>query len=364
MATALDSMWNTVKSWATKNAEQYVGEFIPPERTDLKDPPTAMVPMRDYFRLWLSDMFLARSRSWFVNEYPAVHSSVSLKFGPDIVKISHVTEAGTAVGRGANLDYALTDLLPFNGGTVEIQSGLIALKGMNYAAETIGILKDFSGLIGAPLGSALTIAEKVSGGVQKIAAGSEVALAFHRQFRSGSTGPQAGTDAANVLRPGYIAVVLATHKQIEPSRLTVKGSRLHYAEREGAAPKPLEGYDYMLFYVEGKAERDNWRMPNIEQPLNQAIEATLRGQTKEAEEFMTAAKVVIWQSPDLAVQDRRRVAEAIDAELAAIGGNVKRGAAPGDLRSLNDIMKTRAKSVDRALADPPLTLMEVLGQQT
>jgi hypothetical protein len=356
VGNALEAMWDHIQSWANANAEQYIAAQIPTERTDATGPDTALVPMRDYFRLWLADMFLSKSRKWFTTEYPAVHSSVSLKFGPAPVKISHVTGAPEGASRGVKVDYALTDLLPFNGGTVEIQCGLIALKGVNYAAETIGILKDFSGLVGAPLTPALTIAEKVSNGMQKLSAGSDVALGFHKQFRA-----DGGRGGGNVLRPGYTAVILATPSQVDVSRLSVKGSRLHYAEKPGAPPMPLVGYDYMLFFIESRPDRDNWRMPNIEEPLNQAIQATIAGKADEADGFKKAALMVVWQSPDLAVQDRRRVADAIEAELKEIAGP-RRGATAAGPRTLDEIMEARAMPIARALSQPPLTLAEILGE--
>ena len=144
-------------------------------------------------RLWLTDMFLAKSRNWFVDRYPAVHTSIGLKFGNDTVKISHVTDGPGQVGRGNFVDYALTDLIPFSGGLVEIQSGLIALKGTNYIKESIGILKDFSSLVTAPLGQTLDVAEKVSSGMQSLFGGGAgaVSLAFHKQYVAAGGGAAA-----------------------------------------------------------------------------------------------------------------------------------------------------------------------------
>ena len=135
-------------------------------------------------RLWLADMFLSKSRTWFVDQYPAVHTSVALKFGTEAIKISHVTNGSDKIGRGALIDYALTDLVPFSGGTVEVQSALIALKGTNYLKESIGILKDFSSLVAAPLNQTIDIAEKVSSGLQNLFTGGngDIALAFHKQY--------------------------------------------------------------------------------------------------------------------------------------------------------------------------------------
>lgn len=333
---AIDAIWNTIKGWATKNAKQYVCELIPRERTDMTGPDDPLVPYKGYMRLWIADMYLAKDRQWFRDQFPAVHTSVGLKFGKDPVKISHVTDGIGQVGPGWQGDYALTDLIPFGGGTVEIQSALLALKGTNYLKESIGILKDFSGLIAAPLNQTLDIAEKVSSNMQSLLTGGEnaISVGFHQQFVA------PGGGAGNVIKPGYIALVAATEQEIDKTNLSVKGSRLHY-RKNGGLPAPLEGYDYLLLRIETRTERDNWRMPNIEEPLNQAIQATLEGDAEKAKQYKTAALLVIWQSPDLAVGDRRRVADAIEAELAELGGQ-GRGAVGEEIRSLAEIVQARA----------------------
>lgn len=353
MGNAVADLWAMVRGWANQNASQYIALNIPRERTDLTGPDVALVPQRDYLRLWLADMFLSTARNWFINTYPAVHTAIELKFGTEPIKITHVTDGSGQVGRGSYGSYALTDLMPFNGGTVTIQSALIALKGTNYVREAIGILKDFSGLVAAPIGQSLTIADKVATGMQNLfqkGAGG-VVLGFHRQYAA------AGGGGGAVLQPGYFAVVLATNRDINPDGLSVKDSRLHYS-KNGGTPQPLEGYDYMLFRIEGRSERDNWRMANIEEPLNQAIQATIRGDEEGAKGCVTAALLVVWQSPDLAVRDRRRVADAIKAELEEVAGK-PHGAVPEEVLSLNQIMEKHAKPV--AEGEPELTLAEILG---
>ena len=116
----------------------------------------------------------------------------------------------------------------------------------------------------------------------------------------------------------------------------------------------------MLLRIEGRSERDNWRMPNIEEPFNQAIKSTVEGDEEKAKQYLTAALAVIWQSPDLAVYDRRRVADAIKAELADIAGQ-PRGAVPAALRSLNDIVKSRVSPTE-ARKRGPLTFAEIVSQ--
>jgi hypothetical protein len=209
-------------------------------------------------------------------------------------------------------------------------------------------------LVAAPLGQTLDIAEKVSSGMQTLFGGGagDVSLAFHKQFTS------AGGGGGNELRPGYIALIRAKTNEIDASKLSVKGSKLLYPWRN-KGPEPLEGYDYMLLRIEGRSERDNWRLPNIEEPLNQAIKWTLEGDEAKASQYRTAALAVIWQSPDLAVADRRRVADAIKAELADIADQTRNVVAV-ERRSLKDIVLSRS-TLAEARKRGPLDFFEVIN---
>lgn len=78
--------------------------------------------------------------------------------------------------------------------------------------------------------------------------------------------------------------------------------------------------------------------------------------SKGAKGCLTTALLVVWQSPDLAVKDRRRVAEAIKAELEEVAGK-PHGAIPEEVLSLGQIMEKYGKLVGEG--EPELTLAEI-----
>jgi hypothetical protein len=254
------------------------------------------------------------------------------------------------------LNYPLTELLPFRGGTVEVEAALLALPGTNYLAATVKMLQDVSSLIAPPLGEVLNLAEKVSTGMEEIvgAANGQVHLPFHQTFVS------AGGGGSHDLKPGYLAVILATAAQVSADRLSVKEDRLYYAAKPGDAPAPFQGYDYMLFRVEGRQERDDFRLRNIQEPLDKAVELLLQGKTAESDAYKLVALAAAYQSPDLAVSDRRRVVQAIKDELAEVQ-RAGLGAVGAERPDLNSVMQTRAKPVQWAAALPEITAEEVFG---
>jgi hypothetical protein len=143
-------------------------------------------------------------------------------------------------------------------------------------------------------------------------------------------------------------------------RLSVKEDRLYYSIKPSSQPVPFTGYDYMLFRVEGRNQRDDWRLKNIQEPLDKAIEATLQGESEKAGAYRTVALTAALQSPDLAVYDRRRVAQAIKEELVAIGSEGL-GAVGDEIRDLNSIVEARAISMDQAAARGEMSFEELFA---
>jgi hypothetical protein len=340
-----------IESWVKTKSDHYVYAAIP------ADGATALVPMKSYFRIFIADMFLAESSKWFTDWYPSVTGTVKLKYANQEISLNAITEAPkSAVSKGVKLNYRLMDLTPFNGGLVEIGAALLAVPGNNLLSAAVATLSDFSSLIAAPLGPAIPIAQKVQAGIQKFLDDSHggVHLGLHQTFTS------AGGDGANPLVPGYLAVVLAPTNKFAKERLSVKDDQLVYAARAGAEAQPLTGYDYMLLRVEGRTERDDWRLKDISDPLGKAVEALLKGDDKEAEAFRVTAITAAWQSDDLAVGDRRRVVQAIKAELDAVAKE-GRQAVGDEVRSLADIVKVHAISAELANRLMPITLEEALS---
>jgi hypothetical protein len=168
-------------------------------------------------------------------------------------------------------------------------------------------LSTLSALIRPPLACRLADAEVLAAGVQRLVevGDATVDLGFVRTVGSSS-------DATGI-RPGYVAVVRADSAEIQAAAPSVVNNRLTFL-RDGQAI-PLSGRDYMLLRVEGRRERDDWKFPDIQDLLNDAVEAAARGEQEAFDAFKRVLLTKVLQSPDLTVADRRRVALAIKQEL-------------------------------------------------
>jgi hypothetical protein len=242
------------------------------------------------------------------------------------------------LNRGVLRNYPLTQLVPYNGGVVELEAALVAMQGTSLIDAGIKVLKDFSDLIAPPLTQALGIAQKVASGIENLlgATNGTVHLGMHQAFASQGGG-------GNEFRSGYVAVILATATQVTKEELSVKEGQLHYRGN------PLEGYDYLLLRIEGRKERDDWRMKNIEEAISKAAEALIQGEKEKADAYKKIALTAAFTSPDLVVNDRRRVVQAIKEELKMIEQSGQ-AAVPTESRNLNDIMVARAITIEDAKA--------------
>src|SRR4051794_25663495 len=113
------SLWQTIKSWVNSNNQQLTRTFIDDDGGEIR-------PHEDYFRIVLADMYLAKDRQWFRDHYPAVVASVKLNYaGRDNQEFTRLAQPSLdARGPGAFTNYTLTPLLPFRGGSVEVEGGL------------------------------------------------------------------------------------------------------------------------------------------------------------------------------------------------------------------------------------------------
>jgi hypothetical protein len=230
--------------------------------------------------------------------------------------------------------------MPFNGGDVEIAAGLLALKGASDLRFAVNLLASFSSLVAPPLGQAIAIADKVTGGIETLIQNTngEIHLPFHQIFTS------RGGGGSNDLRPGYYAVLLADTHTFKPEQLSIRADRLE------SGGKPLIGVDHMVFRIEGRAERDDWRFAAIAEPLKEAKAAIVRRDDARATTMLNEAILAAYNSPDLAEADRMRVITAIKADFEKARAVGYGAVAAGDQASdLNAIMQSEAISREEAL---------------
>jgi hypothetical protein len=347
VANPITSLWTMIRDWAVQPTQAY--QLVPFYGPDT--PP--LIPNASYFRLWLKGMNLTHSRRWFTDTYPAVQSSVRLAFDKraDQTFTRVVGPSKEVLGPGVWQNYVLSELLPFNGGTVEIEAGLFALRGENHLLSTIGILADFSRLVTTPLTDSLGVIEKLAAGMESVLRSTQsgIHLAFHQGLHAGAA------DDDNALRPGFFAVLLATEQQIRRTGLSIWDGRLCYSPTPGAPASPLTTVDHMLFEIEGRPDRDNYRqLPDLLEPLDAFKEAIIRNDQQAEGAAKVRLLLALEKVPDLAQNDRPRIRDAFNKELKDLRNNVKLfGAAGGPAKTLDTIIAKWADPIENYVGSAP-----------
>src|SRR5262249_28357584 len=149
------------------------------------------------------------------------------------------------LAQGAKLNYQLTDLIPYAGGVVEVEAALVAWRQTSRVGAALDVLQAISALPIPALAPWLTIAGQVTSAARTLVqqADGAVHLDLHQSFAASgdSEPPQPGS----VLRPGYLAALLADEDEVPPQTLRVVDNRLHQVGADGHVAH-LRGWDYLL----------------------------------------------------------------------------------------------------------------------
>jgi len=334
-------MWKRVAGWFVENAEHVTVRFLPDDGVPVQ-------PYAGYLRLWLTEGFLRRQRSWGSDRFPVLHGGASLAF------LGATPTAFTTFGRppaswsspGARLDFPITPLLPFNGGTVEIEAAVYETRIDGPLSVAVDVLAGVATLIGPPLATAAIVAGKIADGLDTVVSGTggQPVLALHATMVAPGGG---GT----VLRPGHLVVLSVPEVKLPGAPMILDG-RLHL-RRDGADTLP-EDVDYLVLRVECRTERDDWRFPELDAVIRAAGEALIHHHRDTYEDLRTDAIARAWTSADLTVSDRRRVALLVADELDAMG---KLGIVPGPDRALHEVAAANLAHPD----DPRLQGLTLKG---
>jgi hypothetical protein len=338
--SAVGRLWTRVRRQVDADAGHLHRLFFP------QDEAVTMTPNDSYLRVWLSELFLAKEVAWGAERLPAVQASVRLVFGaPAPRTFVTLVQPPVTTGHGVFEDYQLTELLPYAGRAVELQVALYGILGKNNLGTAIDVLSGFASLVTPPLSTALSIAEMVATGAEKIIEANASAPLLCLQ----GTLAAPGGGLANELTPGWLAIVRATEDELPARELHMADGRLC---RNGVR---LTGFDYLVLRVEGRRERDDWRTPDLDRAISGAAYAKDVGSLDEYERLRADALSRVYFSPDLTPAQRRQVAQAVKEEL----GSAEPGAAAAGELTVAAIVARRGLPSRGAVRH--LTLSELLS---
>lgn len=262
---------------------------------------------KSYIQVWLSAAYLRDARVLFKDLYPATESTVSFRFGDGASEESYPKLSASdpdKLGPGVQLNYELSPLVPYRGGTVALETRIVGIVKKDYYATTLKILQDLNDLVSGPVGTALKAVDILSRGIQALwgVADGEVRLVFQTVLKDVDLGA------------GYLAVIKApegTFKQKDKD-FSVQDGRLYY--KNANVDAIFEGYDYLLLRIDVCSELRGWRA-YVEQPFQDAQEAMLTGTPEEKRVKRQALALAIYKERRFAEDEKGLIFEKAKAAL-------------------------------------------------
>lgn len=337
MAGFANLVGNRVKSWFSAEAEHVTVRFFPEPDAE------PLVSGDGYLRLWLSEGFLATAVSWGNQHFPALHGGATLTFARQLTPFTRFTKPATPLtAPGAYLEYPMTTLLPFAGGTVEVEAALYQVSVAGPLAAAVEIGGRIASLIGPPLSIAATVADKISDGLDAVlsAQNEQPVLGLHHTLISAGGGGE-------TLRPGHLVLVNAPPEAV-PAGLRVEDNRLR--TDRGL----LTGFDYLVLRIECRAEHDELQLPHLGEILRRATEEWLSGHEDRFTQIRAQAITDAIGMPDLIDRDRFRVAKYVAMQIDKVK---ELGAVPEVEASFDSI---RPNQLPSAAEVADLTMPELL----
>ncbi|HMQ30576.1 MAG TPA: hypothetical protein PKD53_07590 [Chloroflexaceae bacterium] len=349
--------WLTSK-WSEKSS-QPTYERVLADRTTAKLNPTPIKANQHYYRVVLAQMYITKSVDFGQRRFPAVHSLVQATFGSTTIEIPNIADTsrlGAKEAQGAKAivaqNFHLTPAMPFKGGTLKLNAGLIEVMGDNYINSFIQVLGGFAELLVVPqLSAALHVAKPLLTGIHKLVT-----------MGNGSVKLQVeDTFSASGIQDCYLVVIGAPN--VKTDRLWVVDNQLVVGRGLGQGEhSPYTEHEFMLFRFEVFEERDDWKeLTAIAEPFKEAQLALGRGGKKEAAAAINRAIAAALNAPELTEAQQTIAAselrELFEARKRVLGGQ---GLGQAPLISLDDLMRSPAMSVEDALDHGPLNLSQAL----
>jgi hypothetical protein len=297
-------VWQHVRNWSASHGNATV-IFLPDG--DAQD----IHAYQGYLRLWLTEVAIGRNRGERGDQVLAFHGGVVLNFAgaedTPFTRFSRLDADGAAPV--ANLNLPVTPLLPFQGGRVEVQAAMFQSPSSGLLAGAAEMADALTEASNAPLSWVTATSARLASGLDSLLerADAEPTLAAH----------WAGADpeSSRMLRPGHLIVVNAPPDQIGRLRIAEGRLRADGVTNSG----PTSSADYMVFRLECRHERDDWRFPQLDNLIRAAVNAFLNGQLDSYRANRTEAVVYAWNCADLIPADRVRVAMVVAEEIDAAG---------------------------------------------
>jgi hypothetical protein len=311
---------------------------------------------RDYFRVTVNEIFLARSRQWFTTFDPMALAASEFVYAGDDAIVPFVVGPSLAEKTvGANIpegmvfkDTRVAGPHPYRGGGIALTMVLYGMPRSNYARQLLELVESTAGALdfAVPLSSYTKLAGVVLDGVEAV-------LGI-----DGAAKPIVGErKQLDPVQTGYFALVDCPETTIDAHQLWVRDNELVFgADLESAQPlrqvreRENNPADYVLYSITSSERDDVSKLPFFEtwQRIVREAERSSKADIWEsAKANMTTLLEMLHTSPDLTSPHAARLAKEYLDDMVATHEQAVRLAKLGGATAQepSDIDDIRAQAV-------------------
>lgn len=272
-----------------------------------------------YFQVIVHEMFLAKSREWFVTYDPMVVAAVSYIYDtkvetvPFVVGPSMLKGFANAIPEGMIFrDTPVSGFNPYQGGAFTLTLMLYKVQRKNNAERLLKIVEGISKSIDPSntLSAYLKVAETIADGVEEILGLQETVPILGYQV---TLNPQINQP----MTPDYWVLIDEDSRRIKPESFRVRKSRL-YEARAGGKEGEYRDCDFVLFRIAQGGRRDDERTLAFYPLWTTALDLAGRADDefwKEAKAHFNTLKRDLLKSADLTQPDVKRLRDYFFEEL-------------------------------------------------
>lgn len=270
----------------------------------------AVAPETSYLSVILRSLRVPYSRRGFSRFYGAVTSRCSLPHRSGVpAEFCLVTTPPALKGvepkhadRVLTLNKRLLGPVPYRGGDLEMELGLLSVKSADLAGPYLEVLETMASVAGvAFLVPALAMARPLQRGIDLLLRTGDPAVL---EVGLSATFPTPET--------GLYCLIAASRQTVDPSGLRL-GADSQLLTGDG---DPVVDHAYLVFSIDAHPRRDDWsQIPDVREAHEDLVKEVARGDFERVDDAKGAFRRAAVMSPDLLAADGARLAELVSSEV-------------------------------------------------
>jgi hypothetical protein len=322
--------------WKTQ-AKDWTYAKIPADKTPDGLEHTPLKAEDGYLNVWLQSLRITNVRRGLKSFYGTVYSFISLPVldqnGGKKAEFQVLTTPGqlqkidaSHVDRIVVVNQRLLGPIPYRGGDLELEIGLVSIKEADLAGPFLSVLDSLSKTAGVSfITAALPFAGPLKDGINLLSGASADSIL------------EIGLSTAySPAERGWFAVMRATQNHVPSNQFRIDNDRRLVDDK---SRQIISDYPYLVFRVELSKQRDDFFLiPDVSMAYKKLRNEIKSGDLNRVNDAFAVFRRTALSSPDLLLSDAQRLVAKVDADVKlAVGPKTTSRGAAAVLADLKDV---------------------------